>query len=341
MTLPSELGNYLISLTTQMRSPAFFQTSIAGNILCAGGELSKYGLEAVLPGEHISKHLDFLDAFFPLIDPLDPISGVKIEGDINVDIHFIECEGGCWILLLDSSREEEKQLLLQQKGNDLSLLRQKYVKLVNKVLDQSFSLSKAKEFFGLSPSGEWREVSLLLITMSELTDFSQVVSPDITLKTLNAYLTIITQVIVEGGGLINHILGETAVSFFGLIPSQTHASIQAIDAVRRLNTRLNELNLVWGHIKPSNIYLAAGITTGSVASGVVEGKSYRAFNAIGQNVLRSARMYELIQPGVLLIDETTYSVIDDYQRTFKKSPETIGSGTAESALYYQNLRDLD
>ena len=104
-----------------------------------------------------------------------------------------------------------------------------------------------------------------------------------------------------------------------------------------LSSRIKDLSLGLGSVQPTQIDIAAGVTTGAVASGVIEGKAYRGFNAIGQNVLRSAQMYELMKPGVLFIDEKTYSVIHPLQREFQKSPRTLGSDSTPCALYYQNL----
>lgn len=339
MSFPQELTQYIASLSIQERSPAYFKTTVEGEILTCGGDLEKYGFSTVETGDRLADVLFFLEAFFPFEDPIEPIHGVKTEGGLNVDLHFLHTHDERWVLLLDSTSEEEKQLLLQQKGNDLSLLRQKYVKLVNQVLDQSQTLSNAETLFGLSGSGEWREVSLLLIRICELTDYSQLISPELTLKTLNSYLTVITQVIVEEGGLINHILGETAASFYGLVPSTTHSSIQAINTARRVASRLKDLSHVFNTNPSKNINIAAGITTGSVASGVIKGKSYRAFNAIGQNVLRSAQMIELMKPGVLLIDEDTYQCSQTYKTDFQLYAQDFERSITTFNLYSQALHD--
>lgn len=132
MTLPSAIAQYLIELSTQDRYLAYLKVSRAGQILQMGGQLDAYQLTQARAGEQVGDRLSYLEGFFPYDGGQDVIAYLHIAPDRTVDVHFVPAQTDLWLLLLESTAEMNRQLLLQQKGNELALLQQAYAKAISK-----------------------------------------------------------------------------------------------------------------------------------------------------------------------------------------------------------------
>ncbi|MEM6449232.1 MAG: bifunctional diguanylate cyclase/phosphodiesterase [Cyanobacteria bacterium P01_D01_bin.105] len=147
MNVPDVVQSYLAEKMIAHKSMAYLQVSAAGHFIDAAGELAKYGLTEIAPGDYIGDRLSFLEGFFPLSARAEVLPQVNINRTLIVDIHLIpnlslneanaesdlltaetattsasqQIHG--WVLFLDTTTETQKQQKLQQQGNELSLLR--------------------------------------------------------------------------------------------------------------------------------------------------------------------------------------------------------------------------
>jgi len=102
-----------------------------GRLINWGGNLSAYGIKSLKKGEPIWKQVFFLDGLLPLDDAPLFLECVKAGCGLSADIHIFPGDEGNWILFLDATLEETRRRLLQQKTNELSLLRRKLSKICN------------------------------------------------------------------------------------------------------------------------------------------------------------------------------------------------------------------
>ena len=142
MTLPPVVIAYLAQRMIAQRSLAYLQITTAGRCLSAAGELEKYGLSniatGVETGEEVCDRLPFLEAFLPLCNRSEILPQVHLSPDLIIDAHLIPNQlthqfapqrvfnkplDGGWLLLLDTTAETRKLQQLQQRGNELSLIR--------------------------------------------------------------------------------------------------------------------------------------------------------------------------------------------------------------------------
>lgn len=315
--VPAAVSDYLVAITIQNRSLAYLRITLTGYVISAGGELATYGLATVGAGEYAGDRLFFLEGFFPLAEASEILPSVHTEQGRIIDIHLIAEDTEGWVVLLDTTADARRQQRLQQKGNDLSLLRQQYARLISRELGQQPS-AIARQL----PTAT-REISVLLVKICSLTDYSDRTSPATTLKTLNAYLSIITQIMIEEGGVINHILGETVVVLFGLFPSHQSCAQQAVYAAKRL-IRKNQTSAPASK-NIAQLDIGVGVTTGSAAAGLVHSHSYQALNAIGSHIQQTLQMIDLIHPSTVLIDLTTFTALDTDKSEFQACPASYRS----------------
>ena len=126
VALPSPVLEYLSSTLLIPRSPAYLRVDKDGRLFDWGGSLKTYGLVDLQQGEPVEEQILFLSGFFPLENTPVYLPSMKTEAGYPVDIHLISGTGEDWVLLLDATQEEERQQLLQQKTNELALLRQQH-----------------------------------------------------------------------------------------------------------------------------------------------------------------------------------------------------------------------
>lgn len=315
--VPTAVSDYLVAIALQNRSPAYLQVTLAGRVISAGGELMAYGLTGVEAGESVGDRLFFLEGFFPLASASEVLPSVHIDGGRIVDIHLIAGDTEGWIVLLDTTADAQRQQQLQQKGNDLSLLRQQYAKLINRELNQP------PDAIAQQLPAATREVSVLLVKICNLTEYSDRTPPATTLETLNAYLSIVTQIMIEEGGVINHILGETVVALFGLFPAHPPCAQQAVQAAKRLIQNQAATSIVAA--RSAQFDIGAGVTTGNAAVGLAHSQSYQTLNAVGTPVQQTSQLIDLIYPNTVLIDLATFAALSADKNEFQASHISICS----------------
>jgi len=121
--------DYLNKLIAQQLSPAYLLTKDNGELLDAGGALDFFGLSDLIAGNILSEHLLAMEGIFPLGKEQLHLPLMRMENGKTADMHFFPDPNGIWILFLDASQDAGRQELLQQKANELALLRRQYQKL--------------------------------------------------------------------------------------------------------------------------------------------------------------------------------------------------------------------
>ena len=333
---PSALANYLVDVALRDRAAAYLQVTAEGYLVSSGGQLQKYGLQAIAKGDYIGKAFYPLEGFFPL-ERTEVMQHVQLDIGPIVDVHLVlgqDQEAG-WVLLLDTTVEAQRAQRLQQKGNDLSLLRQQYNRLINQHLTPS---QQGAELIRQIAEKQ-RVLSVLIVKLCDAHGDWLSVGKPATLRAVNASLSLITQIAVEEGGLINHAIGGTVAAFFGLLPGQQAACEQALCAARRVLQRLmaeaphhaleplaDNLSALEGSANKSKpLGVGASITSGTAAAGILHGQGSQWINAVGDPIQSAAQMGCYIQPGTVAID----------QQTFRSISQAYKDGLYRSRSYFK------
>ena len=146
--------------------PAYFQVSRdGGRLISWGGNVSTYGISDLHIGKPIDEQLHFMDGLLPLDQSPLYLSCVKTEFGISADIHVFPGDECDWILLMDASQEEARNTLLQQKTNELSLLRKKMFDGWGQIEAGDAIVGIDRKKIGLPEGESRREVSVLRADM--------------------------------------------------------------------------------------------------------------------------------------------------------------------------------
>ena len=267
-------------------------------------------------GELACNQVILLEGLLPLGDEAVVLPYANIEQKTCADIHIFPGHEGDWVLILDASRERDRYQTMQQKGNDLSLLRDQQAKIINQYFGKEVKDNLAQGLLALNEQGERREITILAVKLCDFTAYSENNSPEKTFKTLNLYSSPIVQSILDEAGMIDKIIGDTVISFFGILPSTGYPPMQAIAAAFQILEFSQEVNLR----QPSNLLdIAISITSGYVSLGLIGSKSSKSFFAIGQSIDLLTELKNQSRAREILIDENTFTKINDLQKHFIES----------------------
>lgn len=133
--LPPPVTKYLRRICLEIRSPAYLRVDGDCRLLDSGGDLSAYGLAGFKPGDDVREGADILAALLPADGDLDVVECIELDGGRYVDVHLIRAGECTRVLLLDATADAGRRQLLQQKGNELALLRDE-LKRRNEELDR-------------------------------------------------------------------------------------------------------------------------------------------------------------------------------------------------------------
>lgn len=335
--IPAPIIDYACKLIVEDRSLAYLLVGKDGRLLSWGGKLSVYGINNLQTGEYASDRLVFLAGLLPLNEKsvFLPCTGVDyLEEGFCADVHILAGDEGDWVLLLDASLESKQQHLMQQKGNELSLLRSEQAKVIDRYFGKGVKEQLAEGLLDLNAQGERRELTILLVKVCGFTSYSENNLPEKTFKTLNIYLSTIIQSILDEAGLVNKIMGDTVMSLFGVLPSTSCPPIQALKAAFRILEAVSEINQSQQLAKAFNISI--GITSGSVALGLLGNKASKTLCAIGDRIDLLTQLESQVNPREILIDDNTFAGIKDLQKYF--SATTLikpGTNTPITTYFYK------
>jgi signal transduction histidine kinase/ActR/RegA family two-component response regulator len=122
---PPTIDEYLQRFVLGVRFPAFLTTDLEGRVVSQGGDLSRYGLEYLHPGDRAAEQAYFLEGLLPTHGDRSALSRVETSNGIFADIHLFSVEGTDCVLLLDASREVSERAQIEHALRETQeLLRQ-------------------------------------------------------------------------------------------------------------------------------------------------------------------------------------------------------------------------
>ncbi len=161
--------------------------------------------------------------------------------------------------------------------------------------------------------GENRELAVLFSDIRSFTSISEQMSPDELVDSLNRYFSVMVDVIMERGGVIDKYIGDAIMAFFGA-PVQheddAYRSVMAGLEMRRGVRAFNERQRAVG--KPE-FRIGIGINFGEVTVGNIGTERKMDYTVIGDMVNLASRLEGLtkIYDETLLISHSLRQKLDD------------------------------
>ncbi len=307
---------YIYDLLIRDRSPAFLLLDQDGHIRDWGGKPEFYAMTDLKKGDRIKDHLLMLDGLFPLDEEQMILVCVEMENGVSADIHMFQEENRCWTLFLDATEEKAHQAVLQQKINDLCLLRDKHAKLLKQHIGREIA-EKLLRHKGEAIE-ESRYVSVLFANVRGFTAYSEERSSKV-FKMLNTCLTAIIQPVLDEGGVVDKIIGETVMAIFGIASSDISPSVQSLTAGFQIIENMHSLQKIMAAEGQKSLGVGIGIASGQVFIGVLGSRNRKTLSAVGPSVNLASFLESQTRSNEILLDKNTFRKIDDFQKRFARA----------------------
>ncbi len=309
MDYPVPITSYLQHRTADRLHLAFMALDASGRILRWGGDTDHYRIGTLRKGMPVTDVFAFTEGLLPLTEDALILECVELSGGQMVDAHLVSDRDHLWLILLDAGEKAANRRLLQQKANELVLLRDMHAR----ILDQHLGKGMADRLLqvDLKEKGQRRVLSVLFADIRGFTTYCEDRTPADVFEMLNAYLTAMIQPVLDGGGIVDKIIGDAVMAIFGLLPSGLNAPELAVSAAGEILKQTGTVAAGRQREGRPALGVGAGVATGPVVLGLLGSRDRRTLSVTGHSVNLAARLESRAASGEIIIDEPTFRGLDD------------------------------
>ena len=316
--LPPALRDYLRHLTVDQWSAAFLRVDREGRLVDSGGSLGLYGLDGVGKGESLAGRVDFFKGMLPVGDEPIVLPRMELAPGRFADVHLVGGEEADWVLFLDVSETAEVHQLLQQRGNELSLLRhelernnrqlqaekEKSERLLLSIFPKPI-VEQLKTESGIIA----RSFEAVSILFADIFDFSRLTSersPIDVVRLLRDVFSLFDGLADRHGLEKIKTIGDGYMAVGGAPVTRADHAECAAEAALAMQQEIVRFDAGIG--RP--LQLRIGIHSGPVVAGVI-GTARLAYDLWGDTVNSAAQMETFGLPGAIQVSETTAALLEE------------------------------
>jgi class 3 adenylate cyclase len=164
----------------------------------------------------------------------------------------------------------------------------------------------------LELGGDTREVSIILSDLRGFTALTADMDPKLIIAFLNRYLSKMIDILLEYRAVIDEIIGDGILAFFGApTPLEDHPA-RAVACALEMQAAMDEINRV--NLAEGFPHLDMGIVvnTGDVVVGNIGSEKRTKYGLVGSQVNLTGRMESYALGGQVLVSPFTYSRVRDF-----------------------------
>lgn len=167
-------------------------------------------------------------------------------------------------------------------------------------------------------------VTVLFLDIRGFTSIAENIAPRLLLDWLNAYLEMMTDCIMDRGGMVDKYIGDAVMAVFGVPFPRTQSveiqrdARQAIEAAITIHEQLDSLNQKFQKQGKPQVKVGIGIHTGLVVAGSLGGERRLNYSVLGDTVNIAARLEAMNKevtvgnPYNILVTGETLTCVQDY-----------------------------
>jgi len=206
-------------------------------------------------------------------------------------------------LALKRASDEVKMLACQLEARN-ALIRNVFGRYVaNEVVDKLLASPEALEF-----GGELRTVTVLVADLRGFTLISEgPFTPAQIVHMLNNFLGAMTKIIADHHGIVDEILGDEMLAFFGAPSEQPDHAQRAVGCAVEMQRAMESVNAYNQTHGLPELSMGIGIHTGEAIVGNIGSETRSKYSVVGKHVNLAARIESYCCGNQILISEATLS----------------------------------
>jgi len=225
-------------------------------------------------------------------------------------------------------------VLAQKKETQLRNIFQRYVpqEVIDRFIErQGESMLK----------GDNRVVSILFSDIRSFTSISEGMQPDDLVNSLNAYFSVMVDIIMNRGGIVDKYIGDAIMAFFGAPVKHEDDALQSVMAGIEMTESLGEFNRKQIAQGRPEFYIGIGINYGFVTVGNIGTERKMDYTVIGDMVNLGSRLEGLTKnyKQELIISESLQRKVRD-ELPCRTLDRVAVKGKKEGTLIFTTKRSL-
>jgi len=226
---------------------------------------------------------------------------------------------------------EEKLRVAEQEAKELSeFLKKMFGRYIStKVMNSLLENPSALEL-----GGERREVTIMMSDIRGFTAITERLEPEQVVKMLNTYFETMVEIIHQYDGIINEIIGDSLLTFFGApqeIPDRTERAVACAIAMQNAMDMVNEGNQSIGL---PELEMGIGIHDTEVIVGNIGSRKRSKYSVVGSGVNLVSRIESYTVGGQILVSESVYQKTGDILR-LDGQRDVLPKGSEEPLRIYE------
>jgi class 3 adenylate cyclase len=163
----------------------------------------------------------------------------------------------------------------------------------------------------LEMGGDSREVSLIMSDLRGFTALIADMAPEQVITFLNRYLSKMIEILLDNRAVIDEILGDGILAFFGAPePLEDHPA-RAVACALQMQAAMEEINAANEAEGLPRLAMGIGVNTGSVVVGNIGSERRTKYSVVGSDVNFASRMESFALAGQVLISAATYRRVQE------------------------------
>jgi len=160
----------------------------------------------------------------------------------------------------------------------------------------------------LALGGKTVNLTILFSDIQGFTRLSEAMEPQQVIGFLNVYMTAMTTIIEEEGGIIDKFIGDGIMAIFTATSEDDNHALRAVRAGIRMQQKVCVLRREWETNRPelAGMQIRVGINTGEVVAGNIGSQTRMDYTVVGDNVNVASRIESVSRAGEVCISEPTY-----------------------------------
>ncbi|MCF7811166.1 CHASE2 domain-containing protein [bacterium] len=142
----------------------------------------------------------------------------------------------------------------------------------------------------LSLGGERRRMSVLFSDVAGFTTISERLAPEEIISLLNEYLTAMTNIVIENGGIIDKYEGDLVMAEFGAPIWNPEHPIQCCRTALQMQKKLAQMRVKWHEDNRDTLYCRVGVNTGEMIVGNMGSEVVFDYTVMGDSVNLASRL---------------------------------------------------
>ncbi len=158
---------------------------------------------------------------------------------------------------------------------------------------------------GLKLGGEIRDISIMMSDLRGFTALSSSMSPEQVIKFLNRYLGKMVEIILDHRGIIDEIIGDGILAFFGAPEYLENHPELAVACALKMQNAMQEINALNEADGLPHLEMGVAVNTGEVVVGNIGSEKRAKYGAVGAQVNFTGRVEGFTVGGQVLISKAT------------------------------------